>query len=76
MSKTHTHTLKFLVEETSKGYLAHGVEIPAIIIEAPTQQKLKGILDTAVDCYLNSFPQEHDVIFNKKVETIEIPVTI
>lgn len=59
------HHLKFNVKETSKGYLAQGVEIPAIIIESPTEDDLKTKLTIALDCYFKSFPEEHDKLFNE-----------
>jgi hypothetical protein len=65
MQEHPNHKLKFNVKETSKGYLAQGVEIPAIIIECPTMDSLTEKLGHAVDCYFKSFPEEHDKIFNE-----------
>lgn len=46
-----SHTLKFNIKPTSQGYLAQGVEIPSIIIEASDKSKLKKTIQDAVNCY-------------------------
>jgi len=50
--------LQFKYKQSSQGFIAQGVELPAIIIESVNVEQMKQDLDVATDCYFESFPEE------------------
>ncbi len=72
--KHPTHELTFKVDETSQGYLAQGIEIPEIILEVPTKKDLVKYLASAITCYFESFPEQHDIIFREESPVIEYTI--
>jgi hypothetical protein len=70
-------SLEFKVQKTSNGYLAQGMEIPAIIIESTNKKELLKDLDAAAKCYFKSFPEQLGKFVLKEEEEIEkLDITI
>ena len=72
-----TISLTFKVQPTSEGYLAQGVEIPAIVIESQNKTELDNDLNASAKCYFKSFPEQLDKFVLKNEEKIEkVNITI
>jgi predicted RNase H-like HicB family nuclease len=68
---THKHDLNLKIEKWSSGmYTAQVVEIPSIIVQAESKDKLLNEVKTAFEGYLKAFPEEHDKLFHSQ-EDIE-----
>ncbi len=50
--------LKFKYKPSSNGFIAQGIELPAILVESENEEQLMKDLDTATDCFFDSFPEE------------------
>jgi predicted RNase H-like HicB family nuclease len=74
--KTHQHTVKLKYKKTSVGYVAQCVDIPSIIVEASTKLDMKKEIKIAIDGYFQAFPEEHELIFNKDLESDDVIVEV
>jgi predicted RNase H-like HicB family nuclease len=70
-----------LTLEISKGaygdvYIAQVKEIPGLIVQADSKDKLEDEIMKSYNVYIKAFPEEHDKIFHKKqsVEYLQIKV--
>ncbi len=71
MSKNtlHEHHLQYHCHKGVTGeFIAQIVEVPEIIVHAPTKEAVKIMIKDAFNAYLNAFPEEHDKIF-KEIES-------
>lgn len=69
--KSMSVAFKFKVKPTSEGYLAEGIELSDIIIESKTQKQLTKDLDSALDCYFESFPEQKAKFIVAETEVIQ-----
>ncbi len=77
MSSKTELKLSFKVTETTEGYMAQGMEIPGIMIESPTMEKLHQVLTSACECYFKSFPedlQKHVLAENELIKSMNLTI--
>jgi hypothetical protein len=68
MADNHEHHLQYHCHKGVTGeYIGQLVEIPEVIVHAPTKERIKPLLLKALDAYFDAFPTEHDRI-NQKTE--------
>ena len=71
MSEQPSTIFKFKVKPTSEGYVAQGIELQDIIIESKTEEELTKDLDSAIDCYFESFPEQKEKFILQETEEIK-----
>lgn len=76
----HDITLK-IVKGVTGVYVAQVGEIPGIIVQAETKEKLVNELKKSLALYFEAFPAEHDKIFHAgesavEYQRLEVPITL
>ena len=59
----HEHHLQYHCHKSiTDEYIGQFVEIPGVIVHAPTKEGIKTLLVEALDAYFDAFPTEHERI--------------
>jgi predicted RNase H-like HicB family nuclease len=77
----HFHEITLEVSQGASGdgmYIAQVKEIPGIIVQADSKDKLHDEVLKSFDVYFEAFPEEHDKIFHKKqsIEYLKMKVPV
>ena len=75
MGCNHEHHLQYHSHKGVTGeYIGQLVEIPEVIVHAPTKEGIKELISEALNVYLIAFPTEHDKIATENPTLDEIIV--
>ena len=67
-------TLHYLMKDKDGVYVAHCVEIPAIIVYGKDKDEIESKLQKAITSYFTAFPEQRHTIKREEMQQIKVSV--